>query len=316
MLERLKRVRVVDSHTGGEPTRIVVSGGPSLSAGTMAQRLEEFRLQHDYLRHALVNEPRGSEVIVGALLCEPANSGSTAGVLYFNNVGYLGMCVHGTIGLVVTLAHLRKIGVGDHKIDTPVGTVTATLHDSGEVSVANVPSRRIAKQVSVHVPGHGTVRGDIAWGGNWFFLVSEHPFDLKLSAIDELTQFACAIRGALEENRITGTDGQQIDHVELFSSSAVPAVDSKNFVLCPGNAFDRSPCGTGTSAKLACLYADGKITPGEVWRQESIVGSVFEGQIRIDDGQVIPTIKGSAFITSESEFVFDPCDPFRYGIPE
>jgi 4-hydroxyproline epimerase len=306
----------VDSHTGGEPTRIVVSGGPSLSAGTMAKRLEEFRLQHDYLRHALVNEPRGSQVIVGALLCEPANSGSAAGVLYFNNVGYLGMCVHGTIGLVVTLAHLRKIGAGDHKIDTPVGTVTATLHDSGEVSVANVPSRRIAKQVGVHVPGHGTVRGDIAWGGNWFFLVSEHPFDLKLNAIDQLAQFACATRRALEENKITGADGQRIDHIELFSSSSVPGLDSKNFVLCPGNAFDRSPCGTGTSAKLACLYADGKIAPGEVWRQESIVGSVFEGQIRIDDGQVIPIIKGSAFITSEAEFVFDPCDPFRYGIPE
>jgi 4-hydroxyproline epimerase len=316
MLERLKQVRVVDSHTGGEPTRIVVSGGPSLSAGTMAKRLEEFRLQHDYLRHALVNEPRGSQVIVGALLCEPANSGSAAGVLYFNNVGYLGMCVHGTIGLVVTLAHLRKIGAGDHKIDTPVGTVTATLHDSGEVSVANVPSRRIAKRVGVHVPGHGTVRGDIAWGGNWFFLVSEHPFDLKLNAIDQLAQFACATRRALEENKITGADGQRIDHIELFSSSSVPGLDSKNFVLCPGNAFDRSPCGTGTSAKLACLYADGKIAPGEVWRQESIVGSVFEGQIRIDDGQVIPIIKGSAFITSEAEFVFDPCDPFRYGIPE
>ena len=316
MLEPLKRVRVVDSHTGGEPTRIIVSGGPLLSTGTVAQRLEEFRIRHDYLRRALVSEPRGSEVIVGAMLCEPANPGSAAGVFYFNNVGYLGMCVHGTIGLMVTLAHVRRIGVGDYKIDTPVGTVTATLHDSGEVSVANVPSRRIAKQVRVSVPGHGIVQGDIAWGGNWFFLVNEHPFDLKLSDVDELTQFAGAIRRALEENRITGTDGQQIDHVELFGSSAIPGVDSKNFVLCPGNAFDRSPCGTGTSAKLACLYAAGKIAPGEVWRQESIVGSVFEGQIRIDNGLIIPIIKGSAFITSEAEFVFDPCDPFRYGIPE
>jgi 4-hydroxyproline epimerase len=226
------------------------------------------------------------------------------------------MCVHGTIGLVVTLSYLGKIGVGDHKIETPVGTVTATLHDSGEVSVANVPSRRTAKQVGVHVPGHGMVRGDIAWAGNWFFLVGEHAFDLKLSDIDELTQFTWAIRQALENNKITGADGQQIDHIELFSSSAVPGVDSKNFVLCPGKAYDRSPCGTGTSAKLACLYADGKLAPGDVWRQESIVGSVFEGQIRIEDGHVIPVIKGSAFITSEADFVFDPCDPFRYGIPE
>jgi 4-hydroxyproline epimerase len=282
----------------------------------MAQRLEEFRAEHDYLRHALVNEPRGSEVTVGALLCEPANRESAAGVLYFNNVGYLGMCVHGTMGLVVTLCHLGKIGVGDHKIETPVGTVTATLHDSGEVSVANVPSRRTAKQVGVHVPGHGMVRGDIAWAGNWFFLVGEHAFDLKMSDIDELTQFTWAIRQALKTNKITGADRQQIDHIELFSASAVPGVDSKNFVLCPGKAYDRSPCGTGTSAKLACLYADGKLAPGEVWRQESIVGSVFEGQIRIEGEHVIPVIKGSAFITSEADFIFDPCDPFRYGIPE
>ena len=316
MRERLKRVRVVDSHTGGEPTRIIVSGGPSLRAENMAQRLEEFRSEHDYLRHALVNEPRGSEVIVGALLCEPVAPGSAAGVLYFNNVGYLGMCVHGTIGLVVTLSHLGKIGVGDHRIETPVGTVTATLHDSGEVSVANVPSRRTAKHVGVHVPGHGTVRGDIAWAGNWFFLVGERAFDLKTSDIDELTQFTWAVRQALEKNKITGMDGQQIDHVELFGPSTIPGVDSKNFVLCPGKAYDRSPCGTGTSAKLACLYADGKLAPGDVWRQESIVGSVFEGQIRIEDGHVIPVIKGSAFITSEADFIFDLCDPFRYGIPE
>jgi 4-hydroxyproline epimerase len=206
--------------------------------------------------------------------------------------------------------------VGEHKIDTPVGTVTATLHDSGEVSVANVPSLRTAKHVGVHVPSHGMVHGDIAWGGNWFFLVGEHAFDLKMSNIEELTEFTWAIRQALEKNKITGADGQAIDHIELFSSSTIPGVDSKNFVLCPGKAYDRSPCGTGTSAKLACLYADGKIAPGEVWRQESIVGSVFEGQIRIENGQVIPVIKGSAFITSEADFVFDTCDPFRYGIPE
>jgi 4-hydroxyproline epimerase len=314
MLQRLERVRVVDSHTGGEPTRIIVAGGPKLPCDSMAARLEEFRRNHDHLRHALVNEPRGSEVIVGALICEPVNPGSTAGVIYFNNVGYLGMCVHGTIGLIVTLSYLGKIGLGEHKIDTPVGTVTATLHETGEVTVANVPSRRTATRAGIHVPGYGTVRGDIAWGGNWFFLVSEHAFELKASNIDELTQFAWAIRQALEKNGIKGTDGQEIDHIELFSPSSIPGIDSKNFVLCPGKAYDRSPCGTGTSAKLACLYADGKLQPGGIWRQESIVGSVFEGQIRIENGEVIPIVKGSAFVTSEADFIFDPCDPFRYGI--
>jgi 4-hydroxyproline epimerase len=315
MFERIERVRVVDSHTGGEPTRIIVAGGPRLLSATMTLRLEEFRRQHDYLRRALVNEPRGSEVIVGALLCEPVNPGSTAGIIYFNNVGYLGMCVHGTIGLIVTLAFLGKIGLGEHKIDTPVGTVKAALLERGEVTVANVPSRRTAARVAVHVPGYGTVRGDIAWAGNWFFLIGEHSFELTNGNIDELTQFTWAVRQALEKNNVRGTDGREIDHIELFSSSAVPGVDSKNFVLCPGKVYDRSPCGTGTGAKLACLYADGKLAPGGVWRQESIVGSIFEGQVRIEDGQVIPIVKGSAFITSEADFVFDPCDPFRYGIP-
>ena len=316
MSERLKRVRVVDSHTGGEPTRLIVGGGPALGSATMAERLEEFRRDHDYLRHALANEPRGSEVIVGGLLCEPTSPGSAAGVVFFNNVGYLGMCVHGTIGLIVTLRHLGKIDFGEHKIDTPVGTVTATLHETGEVTVANVPSRRTQKQAAVKVPGYGTVRGDVAWAGNWFFLISEHGFELKIENIGELTQFTWAVRQALEKNGIAGSDGEEIDHIELFSASTTPGIDSKNFVLCPGKEYDRSPCGTGTSAKLACLYADGKLAPGDVWRQESIVGSVFEGQIRIEDGEVIPVVKGSAFVTSEGDFLFDPCDPFRYGIPE
>jgi 4-hydroxyproline epimerase len=316
MTERIKRVRVVDSHTGGEPTRIIVSGGPLLSGGPAPVQLEEFRRSHDYLRHALVNEPRGSEVVVGGLLCPPTSPGSAAGIIFFNNVGYLGMCVHGTIGLIATLKHLGKIDVGEHKIDTPVGTVTAILHENGEVTVANVPSRRTKKQVAVDVPGYGTVRGDVAWAGNWFFLVGEHGFDLKMGNIEELTEFTWAVRQALEKTDITGDDGKEIDHIELFSPSAIAGVDSKNFVLCPGKEYDRSPCGTGTSTKLACLHADGKILPGDVWRQESIVGSVFEGQVRVENGHVIPIVKGSAFITAEADFLFDPCDPFRYGIPE
>jgi 4-hydroxyproline epimerase len=306
----------VDSHTGGEPTRIIVSGEPMLSGDSVPAQLEEFRRSHDYLRHALVNEPRGSEVIVGGLLRPPTSPGSVAGIIFFNNVGYLGMCVHGTIGLMVTLKHLGKIGVGEHKIDTPVGTVTAILHENGEVTVANVPSRRTRKQAAVDVPGYGTVRGDVAWAGNWFFLVGEHGFDLKVGHIEELTEFTWAVRLALEKANITGDDGKEIDHIELFSPSAIAGVDSKNFVLCPGKEYDRSPCGTGTSAKLACLHADGKIAPGDVWRQESIVGSVFEGQVRVENGHVIPIVKGSAFITAEADFLFDPCDPFRYGIPE
>jgi 4-hydroxyproline epimerase len=314
MREETRRVRVIDSHTGGEPTRLVVSGGPDLGAGSLSDRLETFRTQHDDFRSAVVNEPRGSDVIVGALLCEPVSPTSIAGVVFFNNVGYLGMCGHGTIGLVVTLAHLGRIGPGQHQIETPVGTVSAILHETGEVTVNNLPSYRIAKHVPVEVPGFGKVHGDVAWGGNWFFLVQDHTMELSIRNVDALTTFTWAIRRALGAGGITGTGGQEIDHVELFAPSDIPGIDSKNFVLCPGKAYDRSPCGTGTSAKLACLYADGKLREGQVWRQESIVGSVFEGTVKVRDGEIHPSIKGSAFVNSEAELILDPHDPLCMGI--
>ena len=309
-----QRVRVIDSHTGGEPTRLVVSGGPDLGTGPLAERQERFRSQYDTFRSAVVNEPRGSDVIVGALLCEPVDPTCAAGVIFFNNVGYLGMCGHGTIGLVVSLEYLGRIVPGEHRIETSVGVVSAVLHESGEVTVNNVPSYRSAAGVAVSVPGHGLVRGDVAWGGNWFFLVQDHKMELKLGKVDELTHFTWAIRQALRDNGIMGDDGKEIDHIELFSPSAKPGVDSKNFVLCPGKAYDRSPCGTGTSAKLACLYADGKLSEGQVWKQESIVGSVFEGTVAVRGGKLYPSIKGSAFVNAESDLILDPHDPLCMGI--
>jgi len=308
------RVQVIDSHTGGEPTRLVVDGAPDLGNGPLAERLECFRTKYDWFRSAVVNEPRGSDVIVGALLCEPVDRHCVAGVIFFNNVGYLGMCGHGTIGLIATLAHMRRIQQGEHFVETPVGVVSATLHSDGQVTVHNVASRRSAANIAVDVPGYGTVRGDVAWGGNWFFLVRDHAMDLSLNNIESLTAFTWATRQALEQNEIRGDDGKEIDHIELFVPSQIPGVQSKNFVLCPGKAYDRSPCGTGTSAKLACLYADGKLREGETWKQESIVGSVFEGSLKIKDGKIFPSIKGSAFVNAEATLVFDPRDPFRNGI--
>src|SRR4029077_11353400 len=217
------------------------------------------RKKHDEFRSAVVNEPRGSDVIVGALLCEPVDQTCAAGVIFFNNVGYLGMCGHGTIGLIVTLAYMGRIRPGQHRIETPVGIVGATLHESGEVTVNNLASYRRAASVTVAVPGHGPVCGDVAWGGNWFFLVRDHTMQLTLGNVDELTAFTWAIRTALQDNQITGDDGKEIDHVELFAASAKPGIDSKNVVLCPGKAYDRTPCGRGTSAGLTCLYADSKI---------------------------------------------------------
>jgi 4-hydroxyproline epimerase len=309
-----QRVKVIDSHTGGEPTRLVVGGGPDLGSGALTERLEKFRQHHDSFRSAVVNEPRGSDVVVGALLCEPVDRTCVAGVIFFNNVGYLGMCGHGTIGLVATLAYMKRITPGEHRIETPVGAVSAELHEDGKVTVNNVASYRSAADVAVKVAGYGEVRGDVAWGGNWFFLVRKHDLNLTLKNVDELTTFTWAIRTALRDSGITGDQGKEIDHVELFAQSQIPGVDSKNFVLCPGKAYDRSPCGTGTSAKLACLYADGKIKEGQVWKQESIVGSVFEGTVRVKEGKIYPSITGSAFVNAEAELILNPQDPLCMGI--
>lgn len=312
----MRRIQVVDSHTGGEPTRVVIAGGPDLGGGTVAAQARVFREQHDRLRSAVVNEPRGSDVLVGALLCPPAEPGCAAGVIFFNTVGVLGMCGHGTIGLAVTLAHLGRVGPGEHRIETPVGVVTATLHDRSRVTVRNVPSYRHRKDVALDVPGLGPVTGDVAWGGNWFFLTAGHGQELHARNVERLTAVSWAIRRALEANGITGAGGGVIDHIELVGPPGDGANHARNFVLCPGGAYYRSPCGTGTSAKLSCLAADGKLRPGEVWRQESVIGSVFEGRVEpaADAGSVLPSITGTAYVTAEATLLLDPADPFMDGL--
>jgi 4-hydroxyproline epimerase len=312
--EAVHRISVIDTHTGGEPTRVVISGGPDLGAGSMADRLAVFRDRHDTFRSAVVGEPRGSDVLVGAILLPPVDPTCASGVIFYNNVGYLGMCGHGTIGVVVTLAWLGRIQPGHHRIETPVGIVGATLHQDGAVTIENVPSYRLSAAVEVNVPGHGQVTGDVAWGGNWFFLVRDHPYSLDRAHLEQLTSFTWAIRQALSANKITGADGAEIDHIELHGPSATAGVNSRNFVLCPGKEYDRSPCGTGTSAELACLYAEGLLAPGQLWRQESIVGSIFDGRIRVENGNVIPSITGTAFITAESTIILDPRDTFCWGL--
>ena len=295
---------------------MVIDGGPPLGGGSLAERLLRFRESYDHFRSAIVNEPRGADAIVGALLCEPVDPSCSAGVMFFNNVGYLGMCGHGTIGLVSTLAYLGRIKTGLHRIETPVGMVEAWLHEAGEVTVTNVPSYRSATDVSVVVEDFGVVVGEVAWGGNWFFLANHCPFELSPVNLDLLTNYAWRIRQALTGAGITGDDGGEIDHIELYGPPTVPGADSKNFVLCPGKSYDRSPCGTGTSAKLACLYAAGKLREGQIWRQESLIGSTFEGSITVRDGVVYPRIKGSAFVTSEASLILGECDPFQWGIQE
>lgn len=321
------RLEIVDSHSAGETTRCILTEGPQLGSGPLAERLERLRRDYDHYRRAILCEPRGSEVLVGALLVKPFTPDCAAGVIFFNNVGYLGMCGHGMIGVAVTLAHLGRIGLGKHLIDTPVGAVNIQLDSANRVTCLNVPAYRHLAGVTVEVPGYGKVTGDVAWGGNWFFLVREHACaaarNLTLSQMEPLTEFTWAIRNALTSAGITGADGAEIDHVELFTAAHEAVNDSRNFVLCPGKAYDRSPCGTGTSAKMACLAADGQLKPGQKWRQEGILGTVFEGSFEFLDcaaqnGErcIAPSITGEAYLTAESTLIFDPADPFQLGVPE
>ncbi|MBA6043361.1 4-hydroxyproline epimerase [Pseudomonas lactis] len=308
----MKRLHVIDSHTGGEPTRLVMSGFPELVGASIAEQLEHLRTHHDQWRRACLLEPRGNDVLVGALYCAPVTPGATCGVIFFNNAGYLGMCGHGTIGLVASLHHLGLIQPGVHSLDTPVGPIAATLHEDGSVTLRNVPAYRYRKQVPVEVPGHGVVLGDIAWGGNWFFLVSDHGHELQMDHVEALTDYTWVMLKALEAQGIRGADGALIDHIELFADDA--HADSRNFVMCPGKAYDRSPCGTGTSAKLACLAADAKLAAGEPWVQASITGSQFLGRYEWDGERVRPFITGRAYMTADSTLLIDEQDPFAWGI--
>ncbi|MEI6289836.1 MAG: proline racemase family protein [Chloroflexota bacterium] len=314
----MQKIPFLDSHTGGEPTRLVEYGAPDLGSGTVAERLIRLKNEHHTFRTQVLNEPRGSDVMVGALLLPPSDPDCQLGVIYFNNVGYLGMCGHGTIGLIASLSYQGRITPGTYRIETPVGVVEAMLHPQetggsypNRVSVKNIPSFRSQKQVAVEIDGR-TVHGDAAWGGNWFFLVSDHGLEVSPNNIENLTDFAWRLRAAYTAMGIRGPNGEEIDHVELFSHT--PEADSKSFVLCPGKAYDRSPCGTGTSAKLACLYEDGLLAEGQTWRQASVVGSIFEGRIQLEDGELIPTITGEAWVMAEGHLLIDERDPFGNGI--
>ncbi len=314
-------ISVLDSHTGGEPTRLVLAGAPMLTGRGVSAQLSQLQREHPSFRTAVLGEPRGSDVLVGALLLPPLDPANTAAVIFFNDVGYLGMCGHGTIGLIHSLAWLGRIALGRHIVETPVGTVQAALHPDGTVTVANVPAWRETADVTVAVPGLGRITGDIAWGGNWFFLVTTPPpLPLELAHVAELTRVSMAVRQALAHAGITGAAGAPVDHIEWFAAPHDPGNHSRNFVLCPGMAYDRSPCGTGTSAKLAVLAARGALPPGEFWRQEGILGTVFTGSYQpgspLPNGlpAVLPSITGRAWVTGETTLLYESSDPFARGV--
>jgi proline racemase len=308
-------IHVIDSHTEGEPTRVVVDGWPQPAGTTMGERRDDVRSRADHLRRAVVCEPRGHDAIVGALLTPPVTPGAVAGIIFFNNGTYLGMCGHGLIGVVRTLEYLGRVRPGVSRFDTPVGTVSAELAADGSVTIENVPARCHATDVAVDVPGVGRIVGDVAYGGNWFFLTHVDGVTVDLAHARDLTRLTQAIQDALRAAGITGADGADIDHIELAVAPARPDADSRNFVLCSGGEYDRSPCGTGTSAVMAARHERGLLALGERWHQESVAGSLFTGWLSEGpDGTLVPHVRGTAFVTGEAMLRFDPSDPFRGGL--
>ena len=313
-MSRLGPIEVVDSHTEGEPTRVVIEGWPEPVGRTMLDRRETMRREQDHLRRAVVLEPRGHDAIVGALLTTPTRPESVAGIVFFNDVSYLGMCGHGLIGVVRTLEFLGRIESGHLEFDTPVGPVSADLATDGSVTIRNVPAFLHQRDVALEVPGIGRIAGDVAWGGNWFFLTELPTQPLELTRRAELLRVTTRIRDTLKTQGITGAAGEPVDHVELIGPPTVAGARARNFVLCPGGSYDRSPCGTGTSAKMAALHGRGHLAIGEEWVQESIVGSTFTGWLEQEGEQLIPRIRGRAFVTARATLMFDSGDPFRHGL--
>ncbi len=308
-------MHVIDSHTGGEPTRVILDGGPDLGSGSLAERARRLAVEHSTFYQSVLLEPRGQPAMVGALLVGPVDPTCVTGVIYFDADAVLGMCGHGTIGLAVTLAHLGRIDVGSHRIETPAGVVEVALSDANTVTVTNIESRRVHHAATVTVDGLGTVTGDVAYGGNWFFIVDPSPIPVEPSNIRQLTDAAIAIRDATIARNIGGEQGQPIDHVIFQDASPKENVQSRNFVLCPDDTYDRSPCGTGSSARLACLAAEGRLAPGEEIIQESVIGSPYRLSYQPGrNGGVIPTLTGQAWVMAETRLIFDENDPFKNGI--
>ncbi|HSP13382.1 MAG TPA: proline racemase family protein [Thermoanaerobaculia bacterium] len=309
----LRMMRVIDSHTAAQPTRVIVDGGPDLGVGSLAERRDRFRAHFDRFRTAIVGEPRGSDTLVGAILCKASDPSCAEGVIFFDSAGYLDISIHGMMGLAVTLDYIGRLGIGEERIETPAGVVTLGMHPNGDITVRNVPSYRFQKDVSVTVDGT-TFVGDVAWSGSWSFLVNDFREELSVARAERLTDLARSIRRALARNRITGSGDEEITDIALFGPPQRRDANSRNFVLRSGKTFRRSPSGTATSAKLACLYADGKLAEGQTWRQESIIGTVFDGSVKVVDGAILPTIRSTAHLIAESVLIVDERDPYCWGL--
>lgn len=334
MLQFSHSIQAIDSHTAGEPTRVVTGGLPAIRGATMADKRAGLQRAHDHLRRALVLEPRGHDAIVLAYLLSPCRAGADLGVVFANDAGYLGMCGHGAIGVATVAVATGMVAaqepVTELVLDTPAGAVACRVAVDGgrptSVTITNVPSFLFRQRVVVPVHGFGKVAADVAYGGNWFAFVEADQLGLMVEKnhLPVLMQAATAIREALVREGVRGRhpdrdDDEIIDHVKLFAPLDGPTPGARALTLCPGAAYDRSPCGTGTSAKLAVLHAKGELATGEWFRSQSVLGTEFRARVvsTTDVGgnpAVVPEIEGSAWITGFATFVVDPDDPCAFGL--
>ncbi|MFW6692287.1 proline racemase family protein [Streptomyces sp. MAR4 CNX-425] len=322
----------VDSHTEGMPTRVVTGGVGVVPGATMAERRAYFAEHLDDVRRLLVNEPRGHAAMSGAILQPPTRPDADYGVLYIEVSGLLPMCGHGTIGVATVLVETGMVPVTEPvtrvRLDTPAGPVTAEVAVSGgraeSVTFRNVPSFALELDAAVEVPGLGRVTYDMAYGGNFYAILPADSLGIPFAKAEKqrMLDVGLAIMAAVNEQRRPvhpadpGIAGCK--HVQLTAPPAGGGADARNAMVIHPGWFDRSPCGTGTSARMAQLYARGELALGADFVNESLLGTLFTGRLEEETavGGVraqIPAVTGRAWITGMGQYLLDPEDPFPAG---
>lgn len=324
--------QTIDTHTGGEPTRTVVGGVPIIPGNTMQEKYVYMQNNNDWMRKVLSLEPRGNDVMSGAFLTPPCSPEADIGVLYFETGGWLPMCGHDTIGVATALVETGMVEVTEPitniVLDTPSGIVRVSVEvEDGyakKVTFVNAPAFVVGRDYIVNLPEFGDVKFDVAYGGNMYALLSAESMGLEIipEKSKEIIAKGVLLRDCINEQLtikhpfLSFID--KVTHVEFYAPSNTPGVSARNAVLVTGAAIDRSPCGTGTSAKMALLYANGELAIGEPFIHESIIGSLFHCRILEEttiEGipSIIPEIAGQAYITGMSTFMIDPNDPYPEG---
>jgi len=321
---------VIDSHTAGHPTRIVVGGLPKVRGGSVAQKRDYIKSKMDYIRTLLCNEPRGHSCMYGAFLVEPSSEDADFGVIFFSTASYDDMCGHGTIGVATVLTEMnmvrREEPTTEVTFETPAGLVRVETKVVGgkvkSVSFVNVPAFLYKKDISIDVPGYGEVKGDVAFGGNWFFYVNAKEIGVRVRSenVDALARAGIAIKNEFnKEFDLVHPTNPNISRKLLATSIIDIPVKNKNAdqnnIVVEGKWVDRSPCGTGTSGRMAVLFAKNKLGLNEDFVNESITGETFRGRLigETKVGEypaVVPEITGNAYITGFNHIILDPDDPF------